>query len=341
VVRVTRNFQSEAPLDPLVLEALNAAYLDGWADRRKISQSSSKARHLFYQTREAIAFHLGLHPDALEFTGEPRLGFHLLYSGFLHDGKKLGFSAIDKKAIYAIARSVNSVEVSVDREGHLVTLPEVDYLSYQVANSETGIIQQPVETSARLICDATTSGPYLPVPECAGALFDSRSWGGPAGIAVIAINDRSQWKNPLPHVEPVAAPHSYSLPLLIAAGVALEYWIKERSAYNKVRELTRYLRSHFTQEVVGNLESSLPHITSLLFPGCISESLQRRLSEKGFDVDSGSSCVSDDVKPSHVLANMGYKPEGHIQISIHKGTTQADIDALVEAIKSSALAEVQ
>ena len=341
MVRVTRNFQSEAPLNPLVLEALNAAYRDGWADRRKISQSSSKARHLFYQTREAIAFHLGLHPDSLEFTGEPRLGFHLLYSGFLHSGARLGYSAIDKKAIVAISRSVTSAEISVDGDGQLGAIPDVDYLSYQIANSETGIIQDPIETSARLICDATTSGPYLPIPECAGALFDSKTWGGPAGIGIIAINDRSHWKNPLPHVEPVAAPHSYSLPLLIASGVALEYWVKERSAYNKVRELTRYLRSHFPENTVGKVEKSLPHITSLLFPGCISESLQQRLSEKGFDVDSGSSCVSDDVKPSHVLANMGRNPEGHIQITLHLGTTQEDVDALVAAMRSSALAEME
>ena len=341
MVRVTRNFQSEAPLNPLVLEALNAAYRDGWADRRKISQSSAKARHLFYQTREAIAFHLGLHPDSLEFIGEPRIAFHLLYSGFLQNGATFGYSAVDKKAVLAIARSVSSAEISVDEDGQLGSLPEVDFLSFQVANSETGIIQRLVKTSSRLICDATTSGPYLPIPECAGALFDSKSWGGPAGIGVIAINDRARWKNPLPHVEPVAAPHSYSLPLLIASGVALEYWVKERSAYNKVRELTRYLRSHFPDNVVGDIEKSLPHITSLLFPGCISESLQRRLSEKGFDVDSGSSCTSDDVKPSHVLANMGRNPEGHIQITLHLGTTKEDVDELVAAIKSSALAEVQ
>lgn len=341
MVRVTRNFQSEAPLNPLVLDALNAAYQDGWADRRKISQSSSKARHLFYQTREAIAYHLGIHPESLEFTGEPRLGFHLLYNGFLNQGASLGYSAIDKKAVLAIARSVLSSEISVDEHGHLTAIADVDYLSFQIANGETGIIQPPVDTAAQLICDATTSGPYLPIPDCAGALFDSKSWGGPSGIGVISINDRTRWKNPLPHIEPVAAPHSYSLPLLIASGVALEYWVKERSAYNKMRELSSYLRSYFPTQTVGDLATSLPHITSFLFPGCISESLQRRLSEKGFDVDSGSSCVSDDVKPSHVLANMGRNPEGHIQVTLHLGAEREDVDALVEALKSSALAEMQ
>ena len=343
MVRVTRNFQSEERLDPLVQEALDAAFLDGWADRRKISQSSAKARQLFYQCQEAIAYHLGLRADSLEFTGEPRLAFHLLFNGYLHDGKSLGYSAIDKKAILAIARGSRSTEISVDSQGQLGALPEVDFLSYQIANAETGIIQRPVHTSARLLCDATTSGPYLPLPdfaECAGALFDSKSWGGPAGIGIISIHDRAQWKNPLPHIEPVAAPHSYSLPLLIATGVALEYWVKARSEYNRVREFTAHLRSHFPEHVVGDLDSSLPHITSLLFPGCISESLQRRLSEKGFDVDSGSSCVSDDVKPSHVLANMGRNPEGHIQITIHKGANRADVDDLVEAIKSSVSQEM-
>ena len=343
MVRVTRNFQSEEELDPLVLEALNAAYLDGWADRRKISQSSAKARQLFYQCQEAIAYHLGIRADSLEFTGEPRLAFHLLFNGYLYDGRTLGYSAIDKKAILAIARGVRSTEISVNAQGQLEAIPDVDFLSFQIANGETGIIQSPVETSARLICDATTSGPYLPIPdfaECAGALFDSKSWGGPAGIGIFSIADRASWKNPLPHIEPVAAPHSYSLPLLIASGVALEYWIKARSEYNRIREQSRYLRSHFPENVVGDIDNSLPHITSLLFPGCVSESLQRRLSEHGFDVDSGSSCVSDDVKPSHVLANMGLNPQGHIQVTIHKETERSDIDALVQAINSSVNAEM-
>jgi len=344
VVRVTRNFQSEAPLDPLVLEALNAAYLDGWADRRKISQSSAKARQLFYQCQEAIGYHLGVRADSLEFTGEPRLAFHLLFSGYLHDGATLGFGAIDKKAILAIARGVPSTEISVDSHGHLGLIPDVDFLSFQLANAETGTIQPALSTGARLLCDATTSGPYLPLPDfasCAGAIFDSKSWGGPAGIGIISIQDRAHWRNPLPHIEPVAAPHSYSLPLLIATGVALEYWIKARSEYNRVREMTAYLRSLFPSQSVGNLDSSLPHITSLLFPGCISESLQRRLSEKGCDVDSGSSCVSDDVKPSHVLANMGLNPQGHIQITLHKGVTKADVDELAAAITSCVTEEMR
>lgn len=343
MVRVTRNYQSEAPLNPLVLDALNASYQDGWADRRKVSQSSAKARQLFYQCQEAIAYHLGLRADSLEFTGEPRLSFHLLFNGYLQGDKSLGYSAIDKKAILAIARGVRSTEISVDGQGQLGAIPQVDFLSYQIANAETGIIQRPIDEDVALICDATTSGPYLPLPEganIAGAIFDSKSWGGPAGIGILSINQRALWKNPLPHVEPVAAPHSYSLPLLIATGVALEYWIKERSDYNRVRELSAYLRSHFPSNVVGNLDHSLPHITSFLFPGCISESLQRRLGELGCDVDSGSSCVSDDVKPSHVLANMGLDPQGHIQITLHKGITREDIDALVDAITSSVRAEM-
>lgn len=334
MVRVTSNFQSEERLSPLVLQALEASYDEGWADRRKYSHSAAKARALFHQTRESIAYHLNLRAESLEFIGEPRLGFHLLYSGFLHDGASLGYSAIDKKAVLAIARSSRSTEISVDRNGQIGEIPEVDFLSFQVANSETGIVQGRIETKAALICDATTSGPYLPLPDCVGALFDSKSWGGPAGIGIIAINERARWKNPLPHVEPVAAPHSYSLPLLIASGVALEYWIKERSAYNRVRELSAYLRSQLPDAVIpGDLASSLPHITSLIFEGCISESLQRRIAERGFDVDSGSSCVSDDVKPSHVLANMGYPTEGHIQVTIHRGTTRDDIDRLVAVIK--------
>jgi cysteine desulfurase len=50
------------------------------------------------------------------------------------------------------------------------------------------------------------------------------------------------------------------------------------------------------------------------------------------DIDSGSACSPEDLQPSHVLAAMGYETVGHLRITLHAGTTQENIDDLVQSV---------
>jgi cysteine desulfurase len=336
VVRVTGNFTSERPLHPAVKEALLAAFDQGWADPKKISQSASRAAILKNQSIENIASKLDLRPDAIEVIGEPALGHYFSICGLLRAGDHFAYSTTDKGKIRAIARSHpgNVQELTVGADGLFSTAEKLQsgtVLSLQLANGETGVIQKSAHLGASHIAvDATVSGPRLPLPEVwSTAVFDAQSWGGPAGLGILAINSAS-YSYPLPHIAPIKSPGSYSLPLLIAAAIALENFTPEDSAIR--RNLISSLSDLDGVSVVAPSVAALPHKLSLSVTGIAGEHLVRSLAERGIDVDSGSACSPADLQPSHVLAAMGYPTSGHIRVTLHSGTTPEEIVALRQAL---------
>jgi cysteine desulfurase len=339
VVRVTGNFASEGPLHPAAREALLAAFDQGWADPKKLSQNSSKAAILRNHALETISSRLAIAVDSIEVLGEPSLGHFLSIAGLFQETSTFAYSAIDKGKIRAIARSRNSqvTELAVDSSGAIQGLHEISdgaVLSLQLANGETGIIQDSFETiskNVRIAVDATAAGSRVALPDrWDTALFDAPSWGGPSGLAIMAIRNRSHFSYPLPRIAPISSPGSYSLPLLIASAVALENFTAESTALRE-HAITKLSKLDGVR-IVAPQSPSLPHLISLVAEGVSGENVIRELAAQGIDVDSGSACSAEDLQPSHVLAAMGYETNGHIRLTMHNGTTEADIASLAPAL---------
>ena len=338
VVRVTGNFASENPIHPAAREALLAAFDQGWADPKKISQSASKAAILRNQALENIATQLGISASTIEVLGEPSLGHFLSIAGLFSDRSPFAYSSIDKGKIRAIARSHNAdvIELPVTHDGEILetaTVPTQSVLSLQLANGETGVIQGDLDIpkTVRVAVDATSSGARVPLPHhWSTALFDSLAWNGPAGLAIMAINNRSEYSYPLPRIAPISSPGSYSLPLLIASSIALENFAIEDSA---IRDFaSSQLAALKGVTVVAPASQALPHILSIVADGVAGEPVVRELAALGMNVDSGSACSPEDLKPSHVLAAMGYETNGHLRFTFHNGTTHDEITDLVKAL---------
>ena len=339
VVRVTGNFTSESPMNPAARQALLAAFDQGWADPKKLSQSSAKAAILRNQAIENIASRLKVRADSIEILGEPAMGHFLGINGLLHSDSTFYYSAIDKGKIRAIARvhPGPTIEIPVDHDGDIQLehpLENGHVLSLQLANSETGVIQSYERLSSGdglIAVDATASGARLSLPShWDTALFESSSWNGPQGLAILAINNSAQYSYPLPHIAPIKSPGSWSLPLLIASSIALENFQMEDSTLRDYA-LTKIALIPGV-EVVAPSAKALPHIFSCLVSGIAGEYLVRELSALGFEIDSGSACSPEDLQPSHVLASMGYETVGHLRFTLHVGTTHEDINHLVEAL---------
>jgi cysteine desulfurase len=342
VVRVTGNFTSESPLSEELLQNLLAAFEQGWADPKKLSQAAARAAILRNQSLENIGARLGLRPDCIEVLGEPALGHYLAIGGLLTSDSTFIYSSVDKGKVRAISRSHNgtSKEIAVSREG-LIQIGEPlnkdSVLSLQLANSETGVIQDSealTQHHALISIDATASGPRLALPSrWDTALFDARSWNGPAGIAILAINNEGKYTYPLPRIASIKSPGTYSLPLLITAALALEnftdtdpeirnYLIQKLDGLNGVK-------------VVAKESHAINSVISLTVSGASGEHLLRELATHGIDIDSGSACNPADLQPSHVLAAMGYPTDGHLRATLHGRTTREDIDLLVHALKKT------
>lgn len=329
----------------------------GWSDPRKLAHSSAKARILHEEALASLAHGLGIRRDEIEILGEPALGHFYSIAGLLRPRQTLVYSQVDRKEVQAVARQqATSAELGVDPSGHI---DESDLEKYarmngvfalQVANGETGVIQDvegllALSGSLRIAADFSSAGTRVPLPSrWDSAFFDARSWQGPQGIGILAIKDGTSWTNPLPHLDNRRTPQSASLPLTIAAAVALEQWREnEHIQQDRLRSLSRELRERVASsidnvDIAGDLERSLPHITSFSFLYVEGEELLRRLDVAGFAVDSGSACTAEDLQPSHVLAAMGLLTHGNIRVTLHHDTTSSQVAELAEAIKTAVTA---
>jgi cysteine desulfurase len=345
VVRVTGNFQSETALNPLAQEALLAAMESGWADPKKIGQVASKAAALRSNATESIAANLGLKADQIEVSGEVGLGYFLALGGFLSAERQLFYGAGDRSGMIATARSHlgKSEIIPLSRNGRLdfsnINFLSNSILSLQLANGETGAINHLPDSlpdDLLIAIDATASGSRVRLPQnWSSAVFDSRSWEGPSGLAIVAISDSANWKNPLPHISAVRRTYgTFSLPLLIASAVALENFTPDDA---KIKTLNKKLRTKVVQEipstlVAGDLENSLPHLASFIFSDCNGEEILRGLNARGIAVDSGSACTAMNLQPSHVLAAMGLATDGNIRVTLHAETTSEEVDLLANSL---------
>ena len=79
----------------------------------------------------------------------------------------------------------------------------------------------------------------------------------------------------------------------------------------------------------------LPGNAHLGFPDCEGDSLLMLLDARGIECSTGSACSAGVPQPSHVLLAMGCTDEAarhSLRFSLGHTSTQADVDAVVEAI---------
>ena len=75
-------------------------------------------------------------------------------------------------------------------------------------------------------------------------------------------------------------------------------------------------------------------IVHFTFPGCSGDSLLYLLDAAGVSVSTGSACRAGVAQPSHVIMAMGrteHQARGSLRISLGYTTTQADVDAFIQA----------
>lgn len=341
MVPVTGNFTSETPLSEIVSTAISAAFEAGWADPKKVSQASQRAKILQNHALEALSSGLGIRVDQMEIVGETELATYLCIAGFLEPNRHLAVGAIDRGKIRAFTRTHEKHSIiPVDSNGYLnaETIAADSLLALQIVNGETGIVQdiELLKTKAEMIVlDATYSGPRIALGEnWDGAIFSAHAWGGPSGLSIFAIANPQQWRYPLPHIAPIRTPGGYSLPLLLGAAVALENFKEDPT---KIGALNRYLRNQIAESIptaiiVGENSKNIPNYQTIVIPGTISEMLVRELEASSISVDAGSACSPADLAPSHVLAAMRLPTEGSLRLTLRENHTEADIDALVKAL---------
>jgi len=184
------------------------------------------------------------------------------------------------------------------------------------------------EAGVPLFVDAAQSVGRVPLPDGWSILSGSaRKWGGPPGVGILAIRKGTRWSYPDPALGQAAG-----IPQVVATAAALRAVTGEASAEAaRLSALVDRIRATVAAtvpdvEVVGDPVARLPHLVTFSCLYVDGEALLHALDRRGFAVSSGSSCTSSTLRPSHVLEAMGVLSHGNVRVSLHRETTEDDVD---------------
>jgi cysteine desulfurase len=363
VTHVYLDAASAAPLHPVAREALLAALDEGWADPSRLYRAGREARLLLDVARQTVAECLGTRPDEIAFTANGTQAAHRAVRGGLAGRRRAGdglvHSAVEHSAVlHAAERHVadggRAVRVPVDRLGRVdpaefaaaVRAPGVALAALMSANHEVGTLQ-PVEEVADacgdvpLYVDAAQTAGRAPLPHgWSLATASAHKWGGPPGVGILAVRKGVRWSSPDPadERERGRVPGAENVPAIVAAAASLRAVTAEtRTEDARLRPLVTRIRDTVAAtvpdvELVGDPERRLPHLVTFSCLYVDGEALLHALDAEGFAVSSGSSCTSSTLAPSHVLEAMGVLSHGNVRLSLHRGTTEADVDRFLAVL---------
>jgi cysteine desulfurase len=233
---------------------------------------------------------------------------------------------------------------------------QVALVTVMWANNEVGTVQPIAELAAvcadagvPLHSDAVQAVGHLPIDFGASGLsalsLSAHKFGGPLGVGALLIGrtvaatqllhgggHERDLRSGTPNV-PGAAGMAAALAVHAAALGA------ETARIRRLRErLVTGLRAVVPNVIVNGAadpDGSLPGHAHVSFPGCEGDSLLMLLDARGIECSTASACQAGVASASHVLLAMGVEPalaRGSLRFSLGSDSTEADVDALIEAI---------
>ncbi|HEX2498861.1 MAG: cysteine desulfurase family protein [Actinomycetes bacterium] len=277
--------------------------------------------------------------------------------------------AVLDSALWLAEREGARVELlPVDRVGrlHPDTLraaidpdPEsVALVSVMWANNEVGTVQPVTELvevarsyGIPIHSDAVQAVGQLPVDFAASGLdaltLTGHKIGGPPGAGALLLG-RSWAPVPVLHgggQERDVRSGTLDTPGIVGFAVAAATATKlQPERTEQLAELRDDLVNRVTAAVPDAIlngdpdlaaDRRLPGNAHFSFAGCEGDALLLLLDARGIECSTGSACSAGVAQPSHVLLAMGADEElarGSLRFSLGHSSTQADVDALAEAI---------
>lgn len=348
----TRIYLDHAATTPILPSAI-AAVEDGmrhWANPSSPHSEGRAARAALEQARAAIAAAYGWPGETL-LTGGASESLAIALGRAVLPRRLIGATEHD-----AVIRAAPGAAVIPVQDSGLVDLDRLDALlrdqppalvAVQWTNSETGVHQPIAEIAAivhraagLLLVDAAQMPPGAD-PSLAGhadfIALSSHKRGGPPGVGALLVRD-------LATLEPSGGQErGYRAGTENVPGV-LGY----AAALGDVPDIARWamLRARLDDAIlrsggalVGADAPRHPAIGSYRMPGVAATVQLIRLDLAGIAVSAGSACSSGSMKPSHVLAAMGWVEPALrevVRVSFGTSTTDAEIDAFIAAWRAIA-----
>ena len=343
--RLYLDHAATTPLLPVARVAM-AEGLERWANPSSPHAEGRAARAALEAARARIGRSLGF-DAAIIFTSGATEAIEIALRR-AKAGRRM-ISAIEHDAVRRAADGADVLPASADG---IVTSPVIDgttpLVVIQAVNNETGVIQPLGERIAAVrasgglvLADCAQSAGKLPLPDADFIAISGHKLGGPPGIGALLVRD-------LATLEPGGGQEqgyrggTENLPAILGFAAALEAradWL------DRARILRARLDVAIRESggiVAADGANRLPTIASYRMPGVAATTQLIRFDLAGIAVSAGSACSSGSLKPSHVLAAMGWEERAArevVRISFGPGTSGADVDRVLaewQAIAASA-----
>ena len=359
--RVYLDHASTAPIRPeardVMVEWLERPVI---GDPSRLHADAMASRVAVETAREQVASLVGARPREVVFCSGATEAIAMACHGAAsaRAGASV-LSAVEHSAVRECAARGRSVEVAVDSTGRVsaaeiagVVTPETSVVHLQWGNHEVATLQ-PVaavmawcrELGVLGHVDAAQAVGHVPVDfaACGADLMSvsSHKFGGPLGIGALLVR-RGLRLDPLlvgGDQERARRAGIENVPAIVgfgaaAAAVEAQLAAEHASGLRLTRRVMDWAATRDDITVLGDRDDAgrLPHIVCLGLEGVEPQPVLLGLDAAGISVHSGSSCSSEALEPSPVLAAMGVDAQRSLRISVGWSTTDGDVDALLVAL---------
>jgi len=371
VTRGYLDYQSAAPVDPRVVEAMTPYMTELFGNPSVLFRSDGDAaRQAIEEARERVAAFTGADSDEIVFTSGATEANNMALKGaalkLRSKGKHIISSVVEHRSVitplkYLERLGFEVTSVPVDAEG-FVNPADVEaairddtiLISVMMAIGEVGTIQ-PVgkiadiarEKGVLFHTDATAAVAWIPI-DVATLPFDlitlsSNDIYGPKGMGALYIRKGTRLEA-LVHgggQERGLRSGSENVPGIVGFGAAAKIMGDEMEAdTSRVRPMRDRLMDGILDgfedaTLNGPRDRRLPNNANIRLAYIEGESLLLSLDMEGISISSGSACSAKTLEPSYVQLAMGIKHEeahGSLQFTFGRWSTDEDVDMVLEVL---------
>jgi cysteine desulfurase len=332
--RLYLDWNATAPLRPEAKAAMIAA-MDMVGNPSSVHAEGRTARALVERARAQISAALGAEGADIVFTSGATEAAALACGG-----QGLVCAAIEHEAVAAWC----DASLPADKAGR-VTVPDPGRTALQLANSETGILQDLPQGLA--VSDLTQGFGKVPLAfnwlGCDMGLVSAHKLGGPKGVGALVVRRGIEVPAQLKGGGQEMGRRAGTENVIGIAGFAAAAEAAARDlaggVWEEVAELRNILESELSATAIGTISVGnglprLPNTLCIIAPSWRGETQVMAMDLAGFAVSAGSACSSGKVRASRVLTTMGYDPAlagQAIRVSIGPGVTKDDMGRFAKA----------
>ncbi|MBT3179577.1 MAG: cysteine desulfurase [Candidatus Marinimicrobia bacterium] len=357
------------PVHPDVLDLMHSIQKNVYGNPSSVHSQGKKAKSLIETARKQIANTIGANPNQIIFTsGGTEANNQVFWSLLRKEKKHVISNSIEHPAVLKVlselsTHGIDYTLIPVNKKGRVSSIniqnafnENTCLVSIMLANNEVGTIQ-PIKDLAKLAHEQNALF-HTDAVQCLGKIpinvvnldvdylsLSAHKFYGPKGIGVLYFKNKEAISSLMIGGGQESGFRAGTENIASIAGMGLAAELATLHLENHVSELISF-ESHFKTGLLsffpnvifnGDMNNKLPGLVSVSLPGYRSDILLAKLDRANMAVSSGSACGSGNLKPSHILSEMGIDDKTNIstlRFSFGASNSLKQIEQLLSKLQS-------